>query len=183
MGLRSFLSEAGPGPAKEVDMERNLLKLVIVAATVAALAGPIAALASGGGSSKDDTASDSNYDDGVKAVKAKDYAGALAKLTLAVKADPKNADAWNYIGFADRKLGKFPDSLAAYEKALALQPNHLGANEYLGELYIQTGDGAKANQQLAKLEKLCGTSCDEYKELKAAISSGKAAMLDAPSSN
>jgi len=160
-------------------MTRNLMKrAAIVAAVVMLSAG--SALAAG---SKDDSASDdSNYDQAVKAVKAADYSTALGLLAKVVAKDPKNADAWNYIGFSDRKLGKFPESLTAYEKALAIQPKHLGATEYLGELYVQMGQTDNANVQLAKLEKLCGSSCDEYKELKTAISSGKAAMLDAPSS-
>jgi len=160
---------------------RSLSGKSFVLAAVLVLGGALVAHAAGSSSKEDE--SDDNFDAAVKAVKTADYSGALGLLAKVVQKDPKNADAWNYIGFADRKLGKFPDSLAAYEKALALQPNHLGANEYLGELYVQTGEGAKANQQLAKLEKLCGDSCDEYKELKAAISSGKAAMLDAPRSN
>jgi len=155
---------------------RNLTGKSLLLAAALVLGGALAAHAAGS-SSKDDEADD-NFAAGVKAVKAGDFPGAVTLLGKVVQKDPKNADAWNYIGFADRKLGKFPDSLAAYEKALAIQPNHLGANEYLGELYVQTGEGAKANQQLAKLEKLCGTSCDEFKELKTAISSGKAAMLD-----
>ena len=163
-------------------MKRELMKTATALAAVAMLGWSVAAMAAG---SKDDDAKadDSNYESAVKAVKANDFAGAAGLLAKVVDKDPKNADAWNYLGFADRKMGKFPESLAAYEKALAIQPKHLGANEYLGELYVQTGDVAKANLQLAKLEKLCGDSCDEYKELKAAITSGKAASLDAPSSN
>jgi len=163
---------------KEFPMQRSLTAKTFLVASALVLGGALTAHAAGS-SSKEDSADD-NYDSAVKAVQSADYATALGLLAQVVQKDPKNADAWNYIGLADRKLGKFPDSLAAYEKALAIQPNHLGANEYLGELYVQTGEGAKANQQLAKLEKLCGTSCDEYRELKTAISSGKAAMLDSP---
>ena len=156
-------------------------RIAVVLAAALMLGGPLAAHAAGS-SSKDDSANE-DFDSGVKSLKSSDFAGAQASFAKAVASDPKNADAWNYLGFADRKLGKFDDSLAAYTKALAIQPNHLGATEYLGELYVQTGKGAEASQQLAKLEKLCGKSCDEYKELQAAISSGKAAMLDAPSSS
>ncbi len=162
-------------------MKLSLMNKAGIVAAALWLGGSAAALAAG--SSSDSASDDSDYSDAVKSVKAGNFDRALALLTKVVAKDPKNADAWNYIGFADRKLGKFPDSLAAYEKALAIQPKHLGANEYLGELYVQTGDTAKANQQLALLEKLCGASCDEYKELKAAITTGKAASLDAPSSN
>jgi tetratricopeptide (TPR) repeat protein len=163
-------------------MTRSLMKRTVLVAAVLMLGGASMALAAGT-KSDDSAADDSNYDAAVKAVKSADYSGAVGLLAKVVQKDPKNADAWNYLGFADRKLGKFPESLDAYQKALAIQPKHLGATEYLGELYVQMGQTDKANLQLAKLEKLCGSSCDEYKELKTAISSGKAAMLDAPSSN
>ena len=152
-------------------------KAVLLAAALI-LGGALAAQAAGTSTSDDE--SDTNYDSGVKAVKAADYKGARDLFTKVVQKDPKNADAWNYLGFSDRKLGQFPESLDAYQHALKLQPNHLGANEYLGELYVETGKGDMAKAQLAKLEKLCGTACDEYKELNQAITSGKAAMLDAP---
>jgi tetratricopeptide (TPR) repeat protein len=169
-------------PATEEVMKRNPMGRMAVLAAILVVGGPLAAFAAG--SKSDDSASDdSNYDAAVKAVKANDFAGAVGLLVKVVQKDPKNADAWNYLGFSDRKLGKFPESLDAYQKALAIQPKHLGATEYLGELYVQMGQTDNANAQLAKLEKLCGSSCDEYKELKTAISSGKAAMLDAPSSN
>lgn len=109
------------------------------------------------------------YDLGVKAVKAKDYAGALTLLQKVVQDEPRNADAWNWIGFSHRKLEQFDQSLAAYRKALAINPDHRGANEYLGELYLQTGDLAKAKEQLKKLDGLCFFGCKEYDDLKQAI--------------
>ncbi len=140
-----------------------------------------AALAAGTEGSKDDSKKkdDTQYSSGVNKVKQKDYQGALDLLNQVVVRDPKDADAWNYIGFSDRMLGKYDESLAAYEKALAIQPDHIGANEYLGELYVQTGKPEKARKQLAMLEKLCGENCDEYKELKGAIGGNQVGLLDA----
>lgn len=157
--------------------------IVVLGAALAAGA----AWASGGGDDNDAQqktapAAGDDYAKAVQAVQAKDFTGALTLLRQIVAKDPGNADAWNYIGFADRQLGKFPESLAAYENALAIKPNHVGANEYLGELYVQTGETEKARAQLARLLDLCGAGCDEYKELKAAIASGKAAALDRPGS-
>jgi tetratricopeptide (TPR) repeat protein len=114
-----------------------------------------------------------DYAAGVKSANSGDYADALSQFNKVVASDPKNADAWNMIGFTDRKLGKFPDSLSAYEKALAINPGHLGANEYLGELYLQMGDMPKAEAQLARLDQLCSGSCDEYKTLKGMIDAKK----------
>jgi cytochrome c-type biogenesis protein CcmH/NrfG len=171
------------------SMSENVTKIrrqVAIAVTIALMGAGIAAgtaWASGDSDKTQQTTAPAGGDDyakAVKAVQAKDFTGALTLLKQVVAKDPGNADAWNYIGFADRQLGKFPESLAAYENALAIKPNHVGANEYLGELYVQTGETEKARAQLAKLLDLCGAGCDEYKELKAAIASGKAAALDRP---
>ena len=63
----------------------------------------------------------------------------------------------------------FP-ALGFYLKALKINPKHKGAHEYLGELYVETGQLAKAREMLADLEKLCGnTSCEEYEDLEKAI--------------
>ena len=114
-------------------------------------------------------AQSSDYDVGVKAVQAGDYQRALASLQKTVQADPRNADAWNYIGFSQRNLQRFDESLAAYQKALAINPNHRGANEYLGELYLKTGDLEKAREQLSRLQSLCPGGCEEYDDLKKAV--------------
>lgn len=111
----------------------------------------------------------SDYELGVKAVQARDFQRALALLEKVVQVEPRNADAWNYIGFSQRQLRHFDQSLAAYQKALALSPNHRGALEYLGELYLDLGDLAKAREQLAKLQSLCPTGCPEYDDLNKAV--------------
>ena len=79
------------------------------------------------------------------------------------------ADAWNYLGLSNRKLKKFDKALNAYQKALAIDPNHRGANEYLGELYLQTNDLANARKRLIKLDDICTFGCEEYDDLKDAI--------------
>ncbi len=112
-----------------------------------------------------------DYDLGVKAVKAGDYARALSLLQKVVSANPRDANAWNFIGFSHRKLNRFDQALAAYKKALAIKPDHRGANEYLGELYLQTGDPAKAKERLKVLDSACFFGCEEFDDLKAAIAS------------
>jgi cytochrome c-type biogenesis protein CcmH/NrfG len=59
--------------------------------------------------------------------------------------------------------------LTYYAKALELQPDHKAAHEYLGELYVETGDTAKANEQLASLHKLCPSGCEELEDLQKAM--------------
>jgi tetratricopeptide (TPR) repeat protein len=110
-----------------------------------------------------------DYEQGVKAVKAREFARALTLLRKVVLAEPTNADAWNYIGYSHRSLKQFDQALAAYEKALRINPSHLGANEYLGELYLQTRDLEKARKQFAKLAGLCPSGCEERDDLGTAI--------------
>ena len=110
-----------------------------------------------------------DYELGVKAVKAANYDKAIKLLNKVVAAKPGNADAWNYIGFSHRKLKRFDQAMSAYRKALAIDPDHRGANEYLGELYLQTGDLAKAKERLKKLDDVCTFGCEEFDDLKAAI--------------
>ena len=118
----------------------------------------------------------SAYDQGVAAVRAGDYQRALSSLQRVVDANANDADAWNYIGFSQRNLGHFDESLAAYEKALAINPDHRGAHEYLGELYLKTGNLDKAQQQLAKLQALCASGCEEYDDLSKAVRSYQTAQ-------
>ena len=104
-----------------------------------------------------------------KAVKAGNYNRAIELLQKVVAGDSQNANAWNYLGFSQRKLKKFDQALGAYQKALAIDPEHRGANEYLGELYLQTGNLAKAKERLKKLDDVCTFGCEELDDLKQAI--------------
>ncbi len=110
---------------------------------------------------------------GKKAVEAKDWNGAVAAFEKVVKKDNKNADAHNYLGYSYRWLNKMDDSFAHYRQALALDPNHRGANEYIGVAYLKTKQPAKAQEHLARLETICGRNCDEYKDLAQAIADYK----------
>jgi Flp pilus assembly protein TadD len=122
-----------------------------------------------GSSSSSTQPKDSYYDQGVKAVKSANYKKAIKLFNKVVATKPTDADAWNYLGFSNRKLKKFDLALSAYQKALAIDPKHRGANEYLGELYLQTDDLAKAKERLKKLDDICTFGCEEYSDLKAAI--------------
>ena len=87
-------------------------------------------------------------------IKAKDYAGALAELRELAD-DVQHADVYNLMGYTLRKTGDFKTSLTYYTKAIEMQPEHKAAREYLGELYVETGNMEKAKEQLAVLAKLC----------------------------
>ena len=95
----------------------------------------------------------------------------LKKLTKREDLGTKRADIYNLLGFSYRKLEN-PDldkSFAAYMMALELEPDHIGAHEYLGELYLMRGNLDKASNMLVKLEMLVGKDGREYKDLLKAI--------------
>lgn len=137
------------------------------------------ALAAGGTSdafqpkAKSATEWSAEYDTAVKAIDAGRYQDAITLLENVVTQQPRNADALNYLGFAHRKLGSREKSLGYYQAALQVNPNHRGAREYLGELYIQMGDLPKAEEQLATLGRLCPSGCPERDELTSALAKAR----------
>lgn len=130
-------------------------------------AGPALAITGGGGDSG--RAPNPDYTKAAKLVEAGDYAGAVPLLRKAVVTDSSNADAYSLLGFSHRKLGDVEAALDHYVKALALEPEHRGANEYLGELYLELGHLDKARERLDVLDNACFFGCEEYRELKAKI--------------
>ena len=100
----------------------------------------------------------------------KSYEEAIKSLLKANQADSANPDIYNYLGFANRKIGNFKDAEMYYLVGLELDPKHNGINEYLGELYLQTDRKEKALERLKVLE-TC--NCEEYQELKDLIEGKK----------
>jgi tetratricopeptide (TPR) repeat protein len=137
-----------------------------MAVAAAIMASAVPAFAMGSGASDD---AGDKYKDAVSAVEHKDYKGAIALLKDVLDSDGRNADALNYMGYSYRKLGNYDLALAYYKKALAVDPDHKGANEYLGEAYLEMKQPTLADAQLARLQTICGTDCDAYKQLKTAI--------------
>jgi len=101
-------------------------------------------------------------------LKAKDYKGALAELTPML-ATYQHADVYNLMGFSLRKTGDQKQAYTFYRKALDFDPQHRGALEYLGELYVETGQVEKARENAAQLKKLCPAGCEELADLEEAI--------------
>lgn len=135
---------------------------------------------SGGGSSGSSSSSSSSssaptmYKQASAKVDAKDYRGAMPILDKIIAKDPRNPDALNLMGFCERKLGNTDEALEYYEKALAIKPNHVGANEYLGELYLELKNLPKAEERLKVLAKACN-GCEEQQELAEKVEDYKAA--------
>jgi tetratricopeptide (TPR) repeat protein len=105
------------------------------------------------------------YAEAVGLINQERYAEAFAALERTQAAVGPHADVLNYMGFTSRKLGRLDDALAYYGEALTIDPNHLGATEYLGELYIQMGQLDRARTQLARLDDLCAYGCAQREEL------------------
>ena len=100
----------------------------------------------------------------------KKYKQAQKLLLKSNDKKPNNADTLNYLGITKRKLGDFENGEKYYLQGLAIEPNHIGINEYLGELYVVTNrmDLAKERLQILK-----GCNCEEYSELKEIIEGTK----------
>ena len=100
----------------------------------------------------------------------KKYEKAQKLLLISNKKKPNKPDTLNYLGFTTRKLGDFESGEKYYLQGLAINPTHIGINEYLGELYVTTG---RHNLAVERLEILKGCNCNEYEQLKAIIAGEK----------
>ena len=107
-------------------------------------------------------------------IKNKKYDAAINTLLAANQRS--SADWNNLLGFAQRK--KTPPNLNAaefyYQAALKIDPKHKGALEYYGELFLMKNNLPGAEQMLARLDKVCFFSCEEYRDLKEEIAKYKA---------
>ena len=111
------------------------------------------------------------YENDGKTDKAnKRYEKALKLLVKSNKSKPNKADTLNYLGFTTRKLGDYENGEKYYLQGLAIEPNHIGINEYLGELYVATNRIDLANERLKILE---SCNCKEYDSLKQIIAGTK----------
>ncbi len=136
------------------------------------------------GSESTSTKVKSNYDKAVQSIKfakkyeakgklekaKKRYAKAQKLLLKSNSEKPNKADTLNYLGFTTRKLGDYENGEKYYLQGLAIEPNHIGINEYLGELYVATNRLDLAKERLKILE---NCNCEEYTELKQIIDGTK----------
>ena len=126
----------------------------------------------------------SNYDKAVESIKfakkyeskgklekaKKRYAKAQKLLLKSNSKKPNQADTLNYLGFTTRKLGDYENGEKYYLQGLEIEPNHVGINEYLGELYVATNRLNLAKERLKILE---NCNCKEYTQLKQVIEGTK----------
>jgi tetratricopeptide (TPR) repeat protein len=121
---------------------------------------------------------DPQYAAAVAAIQAGRFGDGAALMKAYVDRDEaaaNDADAQNWLGYAYRKSGDLDAAFLHYDKALAINPKHRGAHEYLGEAYLMTGNLARAEEHLKILDQLCWLPCTEYTQLKTAVADYKAA--------
>jgi len=144
----------------------------IVAAALAAFALgalPLAAPADPVETDPDLAARDADYAAGRKALQARDWTTAVARLSRAEVRNPDHADLQNDLGFAYRNLKQYDPAFKHYKRALQIDPRHRSAHEYIGEAYLQVGDTTNAMKHLAALKEICLLGCEELKDLEEAF--------------
>ena len=149
----------------------------VPALTIAALLASTPCFAMGGGGGmygghSGGLHSSSGFDDystAVRLIHREKYADAVPYLNRALQEKPGNADVLNYLGYTHRMLGDYPGSLDFYQQALVHNPDHRGAHEYLGELYLKMNRLSDARGELAELTRLCSDGCEEKDVLTKAI--------------
>jgi tetratricopeptide (TPR) repeat protein len=109
------------------------------------------------------------YNDAQALIDVEDFQGAIDILMPLAETEPENADVFNLLGYSHRKLEMYEEALGYYTTALELNPEHLGANEYLGELYLETHQPELAQERVEVLKEVCPEGCEELEELEAAL--------------
>ena len=137
---------------------------------------------SGGGSSNSGGASYSGSGDGgmntmdapnifekaYQLIDRKKYTEAYKELK---SLSPEARDDWNnLLGFTARKSGNLEKASEYYASALEINPKHVGALQYQGELFITLGQVDKAKDNLERIGKICWLfPCNEEQLLEEAI--------------
>jgi len=182
---RAFFERFKEGVSSDLHLMVNLTKklrivfmkiyiksLVMVLSLSLSFMLPCHVLADGGGGSTIQRVYP-DIDKAKKAIQKKDWDRAIEILNFAVASDDRNAEAYNLLGYSERMRGNLDAAFIHYERALTLDPKHRGAHEYIGEAYLKVGNLPKAEEHLAKLDKICFFPCEEYSDLETAIADYK----------
>ena len=143
--------------------------VLAIAVSLGTMGAPATAPAAGSDETSGTDQTRSTYEEAVALIEGADYEDALQVLEKLNREASGNADVLNMLGFAHRKLGRMETAFDYYREALGIEPRHLGANEYLGELYLETGELEKAEERLGQLVVACPSGCEERDELSEAI--------------
>lgn len=188
--IREFYSAEIHAMRNIVRSLRHQLPLALLGAglAVSTLSTPVFAAGGEGGDATPTCAKGKVYDSRSKKCVSKnssfvpdkdrtEYAYALAEAgryqealeMLDTLKDPNTKEALNYRGYATRKLGRTDEGISWYKKSVALDPKYAKVREYLGEAYVVKGQIDLAKEQLMTIKSICGTTCEEYKDLQEAI--------------
>jgi|SRR5579859_1337983 len=115
---------------------------------------------------------DAAYVQAVSLINERRYDEALASLSVAAATFGPLPDILTYQGFSWRKKGDYDRAESYYQQALAIDPKHIGALEYYGELKVARGDVTGARLMLARLDKVCAYGCADAEELRRWIDVG-----------
>jgi len=161
-----------PGQRPEYQPMKSRIATAIVASFLAFGAGP--AIAAGTSTTTELTPVEvrTQLASAEELIRKESYSEAIGVLNNIVETNPREADAYNLLGYSYRKSKDFSRAERNYKRALRLNPDHKGALEYVGELYLETDRRDKAEESLAKLEKICPNGCEELDDLREAMASG-----------
>ena len=112
---------------------------------------------------------DENRADYAYSLAKKDHRYEEALAVLDTMKNPNTAEALNYRGYATRKLGRTDEGISYYLQSVKMDPQYAKVREYLGEAYVIKGRLDLAKEQLTTIKAICGTGCEEYQDLNAAI--------------
>lgn len=105
------------------------------------------------------------------------YEASLSSFAAATRADSSMHEAYTYIGYANRKLGRQEKALVAYKEALRLNPDYPYAIEYQGEAFLGLNRIDEARFNYLRLYALDGRQANK---LFRAMQSWLAANMDKP---
>jgi tetratricopeptide (TPR) repeat protein len=128
-----------------------------------------AAGGAGGGAELGSAVVSPEFTQAVAEIKAEHWPQAIGLLEHYLNRARNDADGHNWLAYAYRKSGQLEPAFAHYKRALAINPTHLGAHEYMGEAYLMAGKPDLAEYHLRELARICAASCEEYTDLKLAI--------------
>lgn len=124
--------------------------------------------------------------EGQAALSAGDTQAAIDAYEAALAVDPGYTGIFLELAEAARSEGLQGKAIRYYREALARDPGNLAAISGEGEALFEKGAVEKARGNLAKLESMCGSNCQETVELRMTIASdgqSRMAASDAEASN
>lgn len=154
-------------------IDRRLPRCVaVVTAVVLAVVGSQSALANGDEPDSLGTGSDETTSllaEATELIEGGRYEEARLALGAILAEEPETAEAWNQLGYLERRLQNFDAALAHYAKALALAPDHTGALHYQGETFLALGRIEEAEANLERIEEVCDFPCPDGDDLEEQI--------------